>query len=298
MKQSNRSVFSAGILVLLAILFISLTILSSLFLKGVRFDLTKNGLYTLNQGTLNILENMDEPVNLYLYFSEDVSRELPQFRSYARWAGEMLEEFANHSSGKLKLHLVNPVPFSPEEDEAAAYGLQGVPVGSTGDTLYFGLVGTNSLDGLQVMPFLQPEKEKFLEYDLAKIVNSLSHPVQRKVGLISGLNMQPGYDPATQSMREAWVVHQQFSQLFELQDIATDAAELPQDLELLILAHPKDLSDSLLYQVDQFVLRGGRLLVFMDPLAEADLGGDPNDPMARMNAGGSSSLEPLLEAWG
>jgi ABC-type uncharacterized transport system involved in gliding motility auxiliary subunit len=298
MKQSNRSVFSAGILVLLAILFISLTILSSLFLKGVRFDLTKNGLYTLNQGTLNILESMDEPVNLYLYFSEDVSRELPQFRSYARWAGEMLEEFANRSGGKLKLHRVNPVPFSPEEDEAAAYGLQGVPVGSTGDTLYFGLVGTNSLDGLQVMPFLQPEKEKFLEYDLAKIVNSLSHPVQRKVGLISALDMQPGFDPATQSMREAWVIHQQFSQLFELQDIATDAAELPPDLELLILAHPRDLSDSLLYQVDQFVLRGGRLLVFMDPLAEADLGGDPNDPMARMNAGGSSSLEPLLEAWG
>jgi ABC-type uncharacterized transport system involved in gliding motility auxiliary subunit len=110
--------------------------------------------------------------------------------------------------------------------------------------------------------------------------------------------MQPGFDPATQSMREAWVIHQQFSQLFELQDIPADAAELPQDLELLILAHPRDLSDSMLYQVDQFVLRGGRLLVFMDPLAEADLGGDPNDPMARMNAGGSSSLEPLLETWG
>ncbi|NNK99061.1 MAG: GldG family protein, partial [Xanthomonadales bacterium] len=122
MKQSNRSVFSAGILVLLAILFIALTILSSLFMKGVRFDLTQNGLYTLNQGTQNILESMDEPVNLYLYFSEDVSRELPQFRSYARWAGEMLEEFANRSGGKLKLHRVNPVPFSPEEDEAAAYG--------------------------------------------------------------------------------------------------------------------------------------------------------------------------------
>ena len=298
MEQKNRSIFSAGMLVLLAVLFVTLTILSSVFLKGIRFDLTENGLYTLSDGTRNILKNMDEPVNLYLYFSEDVSRELPQFRSYARWAGEMLEEFAESSGGKLTLKRVDPVPFSPQEDQAAQYGLQGVPVGTAGDMLYFGLVGTNSLDGLQVMPFLQPEKEKFLEYDLAKIVSSLSHPQHKKVGLISGLDMQAGFDPATQSMREAWVIHQQFDQLFELQDIPLDTTALPDDLELLMLVHPKDLSENMLYQIDQFVLRGGRVLAFMDPLAEADMGGDPNDPMARMNAGGSSSLGPLLQAWG
>ena len=298
MEQKNRSVYSAGALALLVILFVTLTILSSIFLKGMRFDLTENGLYTLSDGTRNILKNMDEPVNLYLYFSEDVSRELPQFRSYARWAGEMLEEFADRSGGKLTLQRVNPEPFSTQEDQAAQYGLQGVPVGTAGDMLYFGLVGTNSLDGLQMMPFLQPEKEKFLEYDLAKIVSSLSHPTHKKVGLISGLDMQPGFDPATQSMREAWVIHQQFAQLFELQDIPIDTDALPDDLELLVLVHPKDLSDKLLYQIDQFVLQGGRVLAFMDPLAEADLGGDPNDPMARMNAGGSSTLGPLLQAWG
>jgi len=298
MEQKNRTIFSAGMLALLAVLFVTLIILSSVFLKGMRIDLTENGLYTLNDGTRNILKNMDEPVNLYLYFSEDISRDLPQFRSYARWAGEMLEEFADRSNGKLTLQRVNPEPFSPQEDEAAQYGLQAVPVGNAGDMLYFGLVGTNSLDGLQVMPFLQPEKEKFLEYDLAKIISSLSHPVHRKVGLISGLDMQPGFDPATQSVREAWVIHQQFGQLFELQDIPPDTAELPDDLELLVLVHPKDLSENLLYHIDQFVLRGGRLLAFMDPLAEADMGGSPNDPMARMNAGGSSSLGPLLRAWG
>jgi ABC-type uncharacterized transport system involved in gliding motility auxiliary subunit len=298
MQQKNRSVYSAGILILLAILFVTLTILSSVFLKGVRLDLTANGLYTLSEGTRNILEDMDEPVHLYLYFSEDVSRELPQFRSYARWAGEVLEEFVDRSGGKLTLERVNPVPFTPEEDQAAQYGLQGVPVGSSGDMLYFGLVGTNSLDGLQVMPFLQPEKEKFLEYDLAKIVSNLSHPTQKKLGLISGLDIKPGFDPATQTIPEAWVIHQQFSQLFDIQDVSADAPELEADLDMLVLIHPKGLSENMLYQIDQFVLRGGRLLVFMDPMAEADLGGDPNDPMARMNAGGSSSLGPLLESWG
>ena len=298
MENRHNSIYSAGILVLLAILFVTLTILSSVYLKGVRFDLTENGLYTLSDGTRSILKNMDEPVHLQLYFSEDVSRDLPQFRSYARWAGEMLEEFVQASGGKLTLQRVNPKPFSPEEDQAAQYGLQGVAVGAAGDTLYFGLVGSNSLDGLQMMPFLQPEKEKFLEYDLAKIISSLSRPTHKKVGLISGLDIKAGYDPATQSVREAWVIYQQFSQIFELQDIPIDADSLPQDLELLVLVHPADLNQSMLYQIDQFVLRGGRILAFMDPMAELDLGGDPNDPMARMNAGGSSSLGPLLQAWG
>ena len=110
MINRNQKVFSVGILVLLTILFVSLTILSSVFLKGMRFDLTANNLYTLNDGTLSILENMDEPVDLQLYFSEDVSRELPQFRSYSRWAGEMLEEFVEASDGKLTLRRVDPVP--------------------------------------------------------------------------------------------------------------------------------------------------------------------------------------------
>jgi len=269
MEQKNRTLVSAGTLVLLAILFVALSILSSVFLKGMRFDLTENGLYTLSDGTLNILSSMDEPVTLTLYFSEDVSRDLPQFRSYARWAGEMLEEFEDHSGGMLTLRRVDPRAFSPEEDQAAQYGLQSAPVGTAGDVLYFGLVGTNSLDGQQVMPFLQPDKEKFLEYDLARLVSSLS-----------------------------WVIYQQLDQLFDLQEIPVDTEILPLDLDLLVLVHPKDLSEGMLYQIDQFVLQGGRVLAFMDPLAEADTGGDPDDPTSRMNAGGSSSLGPLLTAWG
>ncbi len=298
MQQKNRSLVSAGALALLAVLFVALTILSSVFLKGMRFDLTENSLYTLSDGTRNILASMDEPVTLTLYFSEDVSRDLPQFRSYARWAGEMLEEFADHSGGMLTLRRVDPRAFSPEEDQAAQFGLQSVPVGAAGDVLYFGLVGTNTLDGQQVMPFLQPDKEKFLEYDLARMVSSLSHPQHKRVGLISSLDMTPGYDPMVPKIPENWIIYQQLDQLFDLEEIPVDTETLPDDLDLLVLAHPKDLSDAMLYQIDQYVLQGGRVLAFMDPLAEADMGGDPNDPTSRMNAGGSSSLGPLLAAWG
>lgn len=298
MEQKSRSLISAGTLLLLAVLFVALTILSSVFLKGMRFDLTENRLYTLSDGTRNILAKMEEPVTLSLYFSEDVSRELPQFRSYARWAGEMLEEFADRSGGKLTLKRINPKAFSPEEDQAAQFGLQSAPVGSAGAVLYFGLVGTNSLDEQQVMPFLQPDKEKFLEYDLARMVSSLSRPQHKRVGLISSLDMTPGYDLEVPRIPENWVIYQQLEQLFDLTEIPADVERLPQDLELLILVHPKDISEDLLYQIDQYVLKGGRLMAFMDPLAELDTGGDPNDPAARLSASGSSTLGQLLLSWG
>ncbi|MGD8384520.1 MAG: Gldg family protein, partial [Lysobacterales bacterium] len=298
MEQKNRTMYSVATLVLLGVLFVALTILSTVYLKGMRVDLTQHKLYTLSKGTLHILKNMDEPVKFTLYFSEDASRDLPQFRSYARWAEEMLQEFADRSGGKLTLNRVNPEPFSPEEDQAARYGLQAAPVGNAGDTLYFGLVGTNSLDGQQVIPFLQPDKEKFLEYDLARMVSSLSHPKHKKVGVISGLEIGPGFDPTTQRMRKAWVIYQQLGQLFDLQNISPGAESLPDDLDLLIVIHPKNLKQPMLYAIDQYVLGGGHLLAFMDPLAEADTGGNPDDPMSRVNAGGSSTLGVLLKSWG
>ncbi|MDX1555744.1 MAG: Gldg family protein, partial [Xanthomonadales bacterium] len=264
---------------------------------GMRLDLTENRLYTLSEGTLNILEELDEPVNLYLFFSEDASRDLPQIRSYARRVQELMEEFANHSDGRVELHFVDPQPFSEEEDQAAAFGLQAVPVGAGGETLYFGVAGTNAFDDIQAMPFLQASKEQFLEYDLAKMVYTLGTPTKRTVGLLSSLPMTPGFDPATQSMREAWVVYDQLLQLFDVQTIDPAGGDLPEDMEVLLMVHPRDLPESLQYQVDQFVLGGGRAIVFLDPFAEADRG-NPNDPMASMSAGSASTLGPLAEAWG
>ena len=293
----KRSLYFVLSLVLLAVLFAALTVLSGRILRGARVDLTENHLYTLSDGTRNILEGLQEPVNLYLFLSEKASRVLPQIRSYAKRVVELVDEFANHSNGKLQVYRVDPEPFSEKEDEAARFGLQAVPIGASGTTLYFGIAGSNSLDDVQTMPFLQPSKEKFLEYDLAKMISSLGSPDRKTIGLISSLPMEAGYDPASQSMREAWVVYEQLSQLFKIEKIDAQAQVLPGDLDVLVLVHPRALSDSLLYQVDQFVLRGGRLLAFIDPMAEMDRG-DPSDPMAQMQAGSSSTLGPLLQAWG
>lgn len=295
--MQKKAIYSLGSLVLLLVLFVALSMLSSNLLRGLRFDLTENRLFTLSEGTLNVLEGLQEPVNLYFYFSEEASRDIPQLRSYAKRVDELLQEFVSKSGGKLTLRRVDPAPFSEEEDQAAALGLQGAPVGAAGETLYLGIAASNTLDDMQVMPFLQPSKEKFLEYDLAKMIASLGNPERKKLGLLSSLPMQAGLDPATQTMRPAWVLYEQLSELFEIEPVDAQAVELPADLDLLLLVHPKGLAPDLLYAIEQFVLGGGRLVAFLDPFAEADQG-DPNDPMARMQAGSSSNLGSLLAAWG
>jgi ABC-type uncharacterized transport system involved in gliding motility auxiliary subunit len=295
--MQKKSIYSFGSLALLLVLFVVLSMLSSNVLRGLRFDLTENGLYTLSEGTRNILDELQEPVTVYLFFSEEASRDLPQVRSYAERVDELVAEFANHSKGKLILKRIDPAPFSEQEDQAAAFGLQAVPVGASGETLYLGLAGSNSLDDVQTMPFLQPSKEQFLEYDLAKMVSSLGNPERKTIGLLSSLSMEPAYEPMTQSARDAWVVYEQFSQLFAIDRIDADSGTLPEGLDVLLLVHPKDLDEGMLYQVEQFVLGGGHLIAFLDPFAESDRG-NPNDPMAQMQAGSASSLGPLLEAWG
>ncbi len=295
--MQKKLIYSLGSLVLLLILFVAVNMLSANLLRGMRIDLTQNGLYTLSDGSRNILRELQEPVNLYLFFSSEASRGLPQIRSYARRVDEMLEEFENQAAGKLIVHRVDPEPFSEDEDQAAAFGLQAVPVGAGNETLYLGIAGTNSLDDVQVMPFLQPSKEKFLEYDLAKMISSLGSPEKITIGFLSTLQMDAGFDPATQGMREPWVVYEQLGQLFDIETIDPGADSLPDNIDLLLMVHPKDLSDPMLYQLDQFVLGGGRLIVFLDPFAESDRG-NPNDPMAMMQAGSTSNLGPLLDSWG
>ena len=294
--MKKQSIWSLGSLALLVVLFVALTMISGSLLKGLRFDLTENGLFTLSEGTANILQNLEEPVTLYFYLSQDASREIPAVRAYAKRVNELLEEFADRAAGKLSVQRIDPKPFSEEEDQAAAFGLQAAPVNAAGDTLYFGIAASNSLDELQVMPFLQPSKEKFLEYDLAKMVSTLGNPEKKVLGVLSTLKMAGGYDPAV-GMAEPWVVQQQLTQLFEVRTVDPSGTGLPEDIDVLMLVHPRGLGSDMLYEIEQFVLGGGALVAVMDPFAESDRG-DPNDPMGQMQAGSSSSLGSLLEAWG
>lgn len=293
-----KKAYSAGALALLAILFLALTMISGNLLTGARVDLTENRLYTLSSGTVSLLRSIEEPITLSFYFSEDASRELPMVRNFARRVQELLDEMAQRSGGQLRVVRVDPRPFSEEEDMAAGFGLEGIPVGRGEENLYLGLVGTNLLDGLEVLPFIPPAREAFLEYELARMIYSLARPTPPRVGLLSGLPIEGGMDRQTGQQREPWVIHEQIEQLFDVEQISRSVDSLPEALDALVLIHPQELSDDLLLAIDQFVLGGGRLLAFVDPWSESDPGSSAGDPMAAFSADHQSNLEPLLSAWG
>jgi len=296
----NRKALSGTALIVLAVLFVAVMLLVNVAFRGARVDLTQNHLYTLSDGTKKIVGALDEPINLYLYFSDKGTQELPQLRTYYTRVREMLEEIASRSGGKIRLELIDPLPFSEDEDRAASFGLQSVPVGATGEKVFFGLAGTNSTNGQSTIPFFNPEKESFLEYDVAKLIHELSVSKKPVVGLITSLPMTAGFDPATRQMREPWAIDQQWSQLFEIKPLAADTLKaIDNDINVLVVVHPKQLSDDAQYAIDQFVLRGGHLLAFVDPEAELDTtGADPQNPMAAMMADRASDLPKLFKAWG
>ena len=296
--QTQRKLSLASLL-LLALAFIAAVIVSNQLFRGWRIDLTENNLYTLSEGTQRILEKIEEPINLYFYFSDEATENLPGIRAYANRVRELLEEFEAEADGKIRLEVVDPLPFSVEEDRAAQFGLQGIQTGASPDPIYMGLAGTNSVDDEEIIRFFEPEKEEFLEYDIARLVSILSQPEPTVIGLISGVSMTGDFDPRTQQMQSPWIAYNQAQQLFEIRDLGTDVTEIGADVGLLWIVQPKNLSDAALYAIDQFMMRGGKALVFVDPLAESDPAQMPQGmPQGMPPQGQSSDLPKLFEAWG
>ncbi len=290
-----KKAYGAGALIALALLFIGVTVLINFVLRGARLDLTESNLYSIAPGTERILESLQEPVNLYFFFSQDASSQSPQIRAYAQRVRELLEEMSERSSGKLRLNVIDPEPFSEDEDRAAEFGLQAVPMGAGGEGLYFGLAGTNSTDGRETIGFFQPDKEEFLEYDVASLIYRLGNPKRPTIGVMSGLPVDAGFDQMSGQMREGWASIAQLRELFTVQTIGTDVPSIPDIINVLAVVHPKNLAPATLYAIDQFVMRGGKLIAFVDPQSE-------NDPAAQQMGPApgarSSTLGQLFDAWG
>jgi ABC-type uncharacterized transport system involved in gliding motility auxiliary subunit len=281
------------------VLFLGVVMLSNVGLRGMRVDLTQNRLYTLSPGTQQLLAELKEPINLYFYFSrEAAAKQAPLVMPYANRVREFLEELAARSGGKIHVAIVDPQPFSDDEDRAAEFGLQSLQAGS-GDALYFGLTGTNSTDGRSSIPSFQADREEFLEYDVAKLINDLGTPKKPVIGLMSSLGLQGQFNPMTGQMGEPWPILTQLQDLFTMRSLTADVDHIDKDVDVLMLVHPKQLPPKTLYAIDQFVMRGGRVLLFVDPNAGADTSGqDPQNPLAGAMADHSSNLVPLLAAWG
>jgi ABC-type uncharacterized transport system involved in gliding motility auxiliary subunit len=286
-------------LIALAVLFLGVIMLSNVGLRGMRIDLTQNRLYTLSPGTKQVIAELKEPINLYFYFSrESAAKQAPLLMPYAARVREFLEELSARSGGKIRLTVVDPQPFSDEEDRAAEFGMQSLQAGG-GDALYFGLAGTNSTDGRSAIPNFQADREEFLEYDVAKLINELGTPKKPVIGLISSLGLQGQFNPMTGQMGEPWPVLTQLQELFTIRSLTADVDHIDKDVDVLMLVHPKQWPQKTLYAIDQFVMRGGRILLFVDPNAGGDTSGqDPSNPLAGAMADHSSNLAPLLASWG
>jgi gliding motility-associatede transport system auxiliary component len=299
--MTKRSTLGGGALIALALLFIGLTILFANVLRGWRVDLTQNGLYTTAPGTVKILRELKEPINLYFFYSEKQVNNLPELKTYGVRVRELLQELAARSNGNLRLSIIDPQPFSDDEDRATELGVRGAPVGQEGQSLYFGLAGTNSTDGHQAIEFFDPRKEEFLEYDVMKLVYQLSTPKKPVVGWMSSIPMggAASMDPRTGEQRDPPVMYTQAEELFNVKPVALTATSIDPDVDVLVIVHPKGLSPATQFAIDQYALRGGRILMFVDPVAEADMAGaDPSNPMAAMTANKSSDPGPLLKTWG
>ena len=285
------------LIALAVLLFFVFNAFNHLIFKDARLDLTEGQLYTLSEGSLNLVKGIEEPVQLYFFFSEAASRDLTPIRTYADRVESMLEEFALASNGMLLVERIDPAPFSEAEDEAAAFGLQAVPVSATGDALYFGLAGSDALDNVETIPFFQPDREMFLEYEISQLIDRLARPKREVVGLISTLPVTDQVNPQTFQPEPGWQSILSLEDTVTLESIDVSAEEIPEGLAALVLIHPKSLSDQMKTALVRYLASGGKVIAFLDPLAEMDRAA-ASPMMPSLPSGQASSLNWLTRALG
>ena len=287
--RENRTLGIAA-LALAVVLFLAVNIFSESAIKGVQVDLTENSLFTLSDGTKETLANVKEPITLRFFSTRKLLDTTPGLTAYGDRVQELLERYVSLSNGAIKLELIDPEPFSPEEDRAVGFGLSGVPITEAGDLGYFGLAATNTTDDTDVIPFLTPQRERFLEYDLTRMINNLANPKKKVIALVAGIPIDS--DPLKKY--KSWALVDQLRQFFEVRPQGL-SPKLTDDVDLLMVVHPFGLSKESKYAIDQYILRGGKAMIFVDPHAEE---GARSNQALRMPRGVGSDLPELFKAWG
>ena len=289
-KPIRKTVFSVGGAVLVLVIVVAINILVSR--TTLRWDATADGLYSLSQGTRTILAELDQDVAFKVFYSRHVVNVPAQIKTFAQRTIDFLSEYEQHAKGRISVEIIDPKPDSEEEEWAIKYGMKGLSL-PTGEPLYLGLVAV-AADQEETIPFLDPTREIRLEYDLTRMITRVMTPERMKIGIFSSL---PVFGAGAMNMvmgggrpdMEPWFFIQELGKSYDLIDIAGDADRIDPTVDLLVLFHPKNISDTLAFAVDQFILGGGNAIVFADPLSLMD------DP--RMGPGGSVP-KTLFEAWG
>lgn len=300
-KKFETLLYSAvGILVMLLVL-VAIYILVAL--PRLRIDMTQDKLYTLSPGTKSILKKLDTPVEMRFYFSQSEARVPAQDRTYAKQVEDLLEEMKQASGGKLRVRKIDPKPDTDAEEMAQADGVEPRPVGPLSpENYYLGLA--ISLDPEKAaLPYLPPDRERLLEYDIARAIGRVISTNKPVVGVMTplpmfGMPMNPMMMRMGQQGQRPWVFISELQRDYDVRQVPMDSDKIDDAVEILIVAHPKDVSDKAQYAIDQFVMRGGKVLALLDAMCVIDRPQQPNNPLAGMLPGGGSSLDKLLKAWG
>ena len=261
----------------------------------LRYDLTEERLYTISEGSRKILAGLTDPVRINFYYSRNNSELPPNFKIYAQRVQELLEEYVALSKSMVVLKILDPKPDTDEEEWAQKYGIKPITLPS-GNTVYFGAV-ISMLDQEMLLPYFDQRRENLLEYDISQAIQKVGSPSTSKVGLLSVLNLQggrsmiPGQPPA-----QKWVFLNELEKSVTVENLALTIEEIPDDINLLIVLHPRSFNSRLRYAVDQYVLRGGRLVVMLDPNARIDMTSPANQFGQQPQL--SSDLPELLKQWG
>jgi len=298
MKSLSRRGFALLAIVFGVVLFFAVNIVSNMWFGAARLDLTQSGLYTVSEGTRATLDGLEEPVTMRFFFSRSAVTGYPTINAYASRVRDLLQEYVALAGGNLLFEEIDPVTFTPEEDEAVAYGLTGVPT-QEGEKVYFGLVGTNSTDGQEIIAFFNSDREPYLEYDLTSLVFHLSQIEPPRLGVLSALPLESGLGGVMAMMQgnaQPFAIYQQLSETFDVEMLADDIDRIPEDISTLLVAHPADFSEQTRYAIDQFVLRGGNAIILVDPLSEA--AGAASTGMGGQPISDVSDLPELFAAWG
>ena len=304
----NRSMRAIVAILLIGVIVFSVNSILHNSPQALRIDVTDQKLYSLSEGTKTVLAKLHQPVTLKLYFSRTVALNAPDqiqfFTNYYSFVKTLLEEYARQSKGMLKLELIDPLPFSEDEEDALRYGLRRVPL-SEEENFFFGAVLTTGFGVVKQIPFFAPDRDNFVEYDLTRLIDSAITREKSRLGILSSLPVMG--DAASpylaqmkmmqgQQLAPAWKIVQQLQQRYDVSSIPTET-ETIEDVDLLLVVHPKDLPESTLFAIDQFVMKGGRAVFLVDPYSFVEQP-DPRQGQQAQFAPRNSDINQLLKNWG
>jgi len=305
MNRTMRAIL--GTIFVLVFVFSGISICQNIG-RPLKMDITDQRLYTLSDGTQSILTKLNQPIKAKLYFAKTASLKGPDqirfFNNYYEFVKALLEEYVAASNGMVELEIIDPRPFSNEEEQAIRYGLRRFPI-TEEENFFFGLVMQTQFGVEKSIPFFSPDRQNFVEYDISYLIDTAVTRQKKIVGILSSLPVMgddvTGYMAEMmrrqgQQPRPAWTFVEQLRQKYEVKTVATDANDI-NDVDILLVIHPKNLSEETLFAIDQFVLEGGRTIVCVDPHCFSDRPPQMQMQM-QMQHDHSSDLNALMRTWG